>query len=112
MGSPLSGRSTRPMREPKLILNEFKALHKTFTRNMPPWFSFLLLGFLVWVEEKFIQQRVTATVDEAIKEYVKETGDPVPVIPPPVYSETGSDFFDEMRLTAPWVDREGPSKPP
>jgi hypothetical protein len=33
------------------------------------------------------------------------------VIPPPVYSETGSDFFDEMRLTAPWVDREGPSKP-
>jgi hypothetical protein len=28
-----------------------------------------VLGFLVWVEERFIQQRVTATVDEAIEEY-------------------------------------------
>ena len=100
-----------PLRETKLLLNEFKALHKALTRNMPPWFSFLVFGFLVWVEERFIQQRVTRTVDEAIIEYEQETGDPVPVIPPPVYSETGSDFFDEMRLTAPWVDREGPSKP-
>jgi hypothetical protein len=96
----------------KLILNEFKVLYKTLKRGLPPWASFLLLGFLVWVEEKFIDYRVTTTVDEAIEEYEKETGDPVPVIPPPVYSETGSDFFDEMRLTAPWVDREGPSKAP
>jgi hypothetical protein len=96
----------------KLILNEFKVLYKTLKRGTPPWFSFLLLGFLVWVEEKFIDHRVTTTVDEAIKEYEKETGDPVPVIPPPVYSETGSDFFDEMRLTAPWVDREPPSDSP
>jgi hypothetical protein len=59
---------------------------------------------------KFIQQRVTTTVDAAIEEY--ERVDPPTVsVPPPVYSETGSDFFDEMRLTAPWVDREGPSKP-
>jgi hypothetical protein len=96
--------------EQKLLLNEFKTLHKALTRNMPPWASFLLLGFLVWVEERFIQQRVTRTVDEAIAEY-EQVDPPEVVIPPPVYSETGSDFFDEMRLTAPWVDREGPSKP-
>jgi len=100
------------MTEPKLLLNEFKVLYKSLKRGLPPWASFLVFGFLVWVEERFIQQRVTATVDEAIAEYEQETGDPVPVIPPPVYSETGSDFFDEMRLTAPWVDREGPSKAP
>ena len=100
-----------PLRESKLLLNEFKALHKALTRNMPPWFSFLLLGFLVWVEERFIQQRVTRTVDAAIAEYEK-IDPPTVVIPPPVYSETGSDFFDEMRLTASWVDREGPSKAP
>ena len=98
--------------EPKLLLNEFKALHKTLTRKMPPWFSFLVFGFLVWVEEKFIQQRVTNTVSEAIEEYETLHSPPEVVIPPPVYSETGSDFFDEMRLTAPWVDREGPSKAP
>jgi len=102
MGSPLT--------EQKLFLNEFKVLYRVLKKGMPPWFSFLLLGFLVWVEEKFIQQRVTRTVDAAIAEY-EEIDPPEVVIPPPVYSETGSDFFDEMRLTAPWVDREGPSKP-
>ena len=110
MGSPVSGRSTRPMTEPKLLLNEFKTLYRVLSKGLPPWASFLLLGFLVWVEEKFIDYRVTTTVDEAIKEYEK-IDPPEVVIPPPVYSETGSDFFDEMRLTAPWVDREGPSKP-
>ena len=100
-----------PLRETKLLLNEFKALHKALTKNMPPWASFLLLGFLVWVEERFIQQRVTNTVSEAIEEYETLHSPPEVVLPPPVYSETGSDFFDEMRLTAPWVDREGPSKP-
>ena len=96
----------------KLILNEFKALHKALTRNMPPWASFLVFGFLVWVEEKFIKVRVETTVSEAIKTYETLHSPPTASVPPPVYSETGSDFFDEMRLTAPWVDREGPSKAP
>jgi hypothetical protein len=100
-----------PLREQKLLLNEFKVLYKSLKRGLPPWASFLLLGFLVWVEEKFIDYRVTTTVDEAIEEYETLHSPPKVVIPPPVYSETGSDFFDEMRLTAPWVDREGPSKP-
>ena len=95
----------------QLILNEFKTLYRVLKRGLPPWASFLLLGFLVGVEEWFIQQRVTATVDEAIEEYETLHSPPEVVIPPPVYSETGSDFFDEMRLTAPWVDQEGPSKP-
>jgi hypothetical protein len=50
--------------EPKLLLNEFKTLHRVLKRGLPPWASFLVLGFLVWVEERFIQQRVTNTVDE------------------------------------------------
>jgi hypothetical protein len=58
-----------PLKEPKLLLNEFQVLYKILKRGLPPWASFLLLGFLVWVEERFIQQRVTATVDEAIEEY-------------------------------------------
>ena len=94
-----------------LKLNEFKALHKALTRNMPPWFSFLVLGLLVWVEEKFIDIRIKTEVDSAIKEYEK-VDPPEVVIPSPVYSETGSDFFDEMRLTAPWVAQEDPSDSP
>jgi hypothetical protein len=95
----------------QLKLNEFKALHKWLTRNMPDWLAFLVLGFLVWVEEKFINQRIKTEVDEAIKKY-NTVDTPEVVVPPPVYSETGSGFFDEMRLSAPWVDREHPSNSP
>lgn len=93
----------------QLKLNEFKTLYRVLSRGLPPWASFLVLGFLVWVEEKFINIRVETTVSEAIKTYETLHSSSEVVIPPPVYSETGSDFFDEMRLTAPWVDREGPS---
>ena len=98
--------------EPKLLLNEFKALYKSLKGGLPPWAFFLLLGFLVWVEEKVIHVRVETTVSEAIEEYETLHLPKEGVIPPPVYSETGTDFFDEMRLTASWVDREGPSKAP
>jgi hypothetical protein len=94
-----------------LKLNEFKALHKALTKNMPEWFSFLVLGFLVWVEEKFINQRIKTEVDSAVKEY--EKGDlPEVVLPEPVYSETGDSFFDEMRLSSPWMAQEDPSDSP
>ena len=95
----------------QLKLNEFKALHKALTGNMPEWFSFLVLGFLVWVEEKFIDQRIKTEVDSAIKEYEKV--DPAKVVlPVPVYSETGDSFFDEMRLSSPWMVQEDPSDSP
>jgi hypothetical protein len=66
----------------------------------------------VWVEEKFIDQRIKTEVDEAIKEYETLHSFPEVVVTPPVYSETGSGFFDEMRLTAPWVVQEDPSDSP
>ena len=95
----------------KLRLNEFKTLYRVLRRGWPDWAAFLLLGFLVWVEGKVIKVRVETTVSEAIEEYEK-VDPPTPVVSPPVYSETGSGFFDEMRLTAPWVDREAPSDHP
>ena len=95
-----------------LKLNEFRKLYRVLRRGWPDWAAFLLLGFLVWVEGKTIRARVSNTVDEAIEEYETLHSPPEVVVPPPVYSETGSGFFDEMRLTAPWVDREAPSDPP
>jgi len=92
----------------ELSLNEFKTIYRLLRRGWPDWAAFLLLGFLVWIEGKTIKTRVKNTVSEAIEEYEK-VDPPTVVIPPPVYSETGTDFFDEMRLTAPWVDREEPS---
>ena len=94
-----------------LKLNEFKALHKALTKNMPEWFSFLVMGFLVWVEEKFINQRIKSDVDGAIKKY-EQIDPPKVVLSEPVYSETGDGFFDEMRLSSPWMAQEDPSDSP
>jgi hypothetical protein len=95
-----------------LKLNEFRKFYLVMYRGLPDWASFLLLGLLVWIESKTINQRTKNSVDEAIKEYETLHLPQEVVVPPPVYSETGSDFFDEMRLTAPWVAQEGPSDPP
>ncbi len=94
-----------------LRLNEFRYLYRSLKLRLPDWAAFLLLGFLVWIEGKTIKARVKNIIDDAIEQYEK-IDPPTPVVAPPVYSESGSDFFDEMRLTAPWVDREPPSNSP
>jgi hypothetical protein len=95
----------------KLHLVEFRKFYLVMRKGLPDWAAFLLLGFLVWVEEKTINRRVINTIDAALEEY-EQIDPPTPVVSPPVYSESGSDFFDEMRLTAPWVVQEDPSDPP
>jgi hypothetical protein len=84
-----------------LKLNEFKALYKVWKTKIP-WVDHLLLGLLVWLESKLIDNRVRVELDEAIKEW--ETLQPPP-IQSPVYTEKPSDTstrLPEMRLTAPW----------
>lgn len=98
------------MEPPRLRLTETKQI-LTAAKDLPHWLRFLLLGLLVWMEDWLIHQKTVAAVDEAIKEY-ETLHPPDVVLPPPVYSETGSDFFDEMRLSAPWKGREHPSDSP
>jgi hypothetical protein len=107
MGSDQLGEGDVPLK-----LREFRTLYRLLRRGWPDWAAFLLLGLLVWIEGKTIKARVKNTIDDAIEEYEKKTGDPVPVIPSPVYSESGSDFFDEMRLTASWLPQDDRSNPP
>jgi hypothetical protein len=95
----------------KLHLVEFRKFYLVMRKGLPDWAAFLLLGFLVWVENKTINARIKNTIDAALEEY-EQIDPPTPVVSPPVYSESGSDFFDEMRLTAPWVVQEDPSDPP
>ena len=84
-----------------LKLNEFKALYKAWRRGVP-WLDHLLLGLLVWLETKLIDNRVKVELDEAINEW--ETLQP-PSIQSPVYTEKPSETstrLPEMRLMAPW----------
>jgi hypothetical protein len=89
--------------EPKLRLNEFKILYQQLRNNNPLW-NHLLLGLLVWLENKVIDYRVTSEVTNAIKEYEK-LEPPFPDYVTPIYTERPSEAsvsLPEMRLTAPW----------
>jgi len=66
------------------------------------------LGFLVALEEQYLNIKTAHAVLEAVKSLdVGPSG-----VVPPVYSETGKDFFDEMRLSGPWKAQEDPSDSP
>jgi len=84
----------------RLKTNNFKRLYE-LSSSWPQVLRFLWLGFLVYLEERFIDVKTEAAIDQAIKEY-EDKEDPVLVVSEPIYSESGNDFFDEMRLTAPW----------
>ena len=93
--------STQPVEQERLKLNEFKALYKAWKRGVP-WLDHLLLGVLVWIEEKLIDNRVKVELDEAIKEW--ETLHP-PTPPSFVYTESPSETstrLPEMRITSAW----------
>ena len=100
------------MEQRTLKLNEFKALYKALKTSIPG-VDHLLLGLLVWLEEKLIDNRIKVELDEAIKEW--ESLHP-PTIPTPIYTsgerseslpESPSDTstrLPEMRLRAPWLN--------
>ena len=87
--------------EQRLKLNEFKALYKAWKTGVPP-LDHLLLGLLVWLEEKLIDNRVNVEIDEAIKEW--ETLHPVESVSPVITEKPSNTFtrLPELRITAPW----------
>ena len=92
-----------------LKTNTFKDIHN-LSKGLPDWLQFLWLGLLVAIETWWIDQKTTQEVSDAI-EKVEPSLPPSGVVPP-VYSETGNGFFDEMRLSAPWKAQEDPSDSP
>jgi hypothetical protein len=81
----------------RLVLNEFKAAYRALQPSLVKPLDFLVYGLLVWLQEKVIDYKAKTAVDQAIKEF-EEQELPLPG-PVGVYSETGSGFFDEMRIT-------------
>jgi hypothetical protein len=59
------------MQKPTLKLQIFRDIHSKFKN--PPWLGFLVLGFLIGLEERYITWKTKLTVDEAIKNYKKAT---------------------------------------
>ena len=75
------------MQKPTLKLQIFRDIHSKFKN--PPWLGFLVLGFLIGLEERYITRKTKLTVDEAIKNY-KEATEEEKVKPKVVEHEDGS----------------------
>ena len=78
------------MQKPTLKLRIFQDIHKRFKN--PPWLGFLVLGFLIGLEERYISWKTKLTVDEAIKNY-KEATKKEDVKPKVIHHEDGSMAF-------------------
>ena len=75
------------MQKPTLKLRMFQDIHSKFKN--PPWLGFLVLGFLIGLEEWYINWKTKVTVDEAIKNY-KEATEEEDVKPQGIEHEDGS----------------------
>lgn len=85
------------MQKPTLKLRVFQDIHSKFKN--PPWLGFLVLGFLIGLEERYINWKTKITVDTAIKDY-KKSIDVKDVKPQIVEHDDGS-----MSITSPWVKK-------
>ena len=65
----------------------FQDIHSKFKN--PPWLGFLVLGFLIGLEERYISWKTKVTVDEAIKNY-KEVTEEKDVKPQVIEHDDGS----------------------
>ena len=83
--------------KPTLKLRMFQDIHSKFKN--PPWLGFLVLGFLIGFEERYISWITKVTVDEAIKNY-KEVTEEKDVKPQVIEHDDGS-----MSITSPWIKK-------
>ena len=88
----------------ELKLVEFQALYKAWKTGVPP-LDHLLLGLLVWLEQKLIDNRVNVEIDEAIEEWKTLHNEAVLDLMSPIITEKPSETstrLPELRITAPW----------
>lgn len=60
--------NTNPYQRPKLRLAEFRSIYQQ-SAKLPFWLRHLLLGLLVWLEDRYITAKVEQTVTDAIDQY-------------------------------------------
>jgi hypothetical protein len=82
-----------------------RLFRKTYKWN--PNLRFAVLGLFVYIQERVIEARAVAAVDEAVAKYNQQFPI-IPELPQPIYSEAPSQVegLPEMRLTAPWYAKD------
>ena len=87
----------------KLRLQEFREMYRA-TKRWPLPLRHLALGFLYWLETKFIDAKTKAEVERALSEYERLV--PLVEIPEPIITEKPSQIegLPELEIRAPWYE--------
>lgn len=62
---------TNPYQIDRLVLPEFKQLYQQ-TERLPFWLRYLLLGLLVYVQDRYLTAKIEQTVTDAINTYTDQ----------------------------------------
>ena len=90
----------------KLKLNEFKGIYDA-CKTVNPIINFLILSFLFWIEERYIDYKTKLAIDIAELKFHEEVdSQELDWKEGALFTETKSltsEFLPEMRIQAPWV---------
>lgn len=76
----------------------------------PKWLRFLWLGLVVWLEEKYLEVVIQEEVSSAVREWQTEEDAVNPVTTwkdaEVLRAPSAVEGLDNLRISAPWVDRD------
>jgi hypothetical protein len=100
--SPLDSKPTEALLKQRFRLEEFRQIDKAIS-IWPLWLQVIIRGWMLWLEDKVIEIKITGTVNQAIEEYNKLIP-PEPTLTQPIITEKPSEIegLPELRITAPW----------
>ena len=88
------------MQKPTLKLQIFRDIHSKF--NKPPWLGFLVLGFLIGLEDRYISWKTKLTIDKAIKDFDDK-------FPDRSYTDVKPEILEEqdgsISINSPWIKK-------
>ena len=88
------------MQKPTLKLQIFRDIHSKFKN--PPWLRFLVLGFLIGLENRYISWKTKLTIDQAIKDFDDK-------FPDRSYTDVKPEILEEedgsMSISSPWIKK-------
>lgn len=83
-----------------LVLPELKLIYGRLSTGFDNPVDYLILGSLLRIQELIIDSRINTDMSREVEKWHNKQPPP----PPPIYTESGLSIFDQIRLTAPWVN--------
>jgi len=83
-----------------LVLPELKLIYGRLSTGFDNPIDYIVLISLLRIQELIIDSRINTDMSREVEKWHESQPPP----PPPTYTESGLSIFDQIRLTAPWVN--------